>query len=147
MNIPSITAAVLKAWYKQQTIYVGTYNEDFVGVMTDGACMYFIPKKDFPFSIVELLRGAEEMQVEHYIPQNGEDAQLTDEMCVIKKDTAQKVQSEHYTAWLNVKFLKSFAKDAHFKIASEKSPVLVYENDILVGLVCPIFRKKEGNEQ
>ena len=147
MNIPSITAAVLKTWHKQQTICVGTYNENFIAVMENLACMYFIPKKVFPFSIEQLLRGAEEMQVERYIPKNGEDAHLTDEMWVSEKGTAQKVQSEHYTAWVNVKFLKPFAKDAEFRIASEKSPVLVYENDILVGLVCPIFRKKEGNEQ
>ena len=38
----------------------------------------------------------------------------------------------------NEKYLKCFNENCTFKVVNAITPVLVYENDNLVGLICPI---------
>lgn len=46
-------------------------------------------------------------------------------------------------AYINVKYTKYFDEDARYFVKDNKTPVHVYENDYLVGLICPV-NIKEG---
>lgn len=41
-------------------------------------------------------------------------------------------------AYIDVKYTKYFDKDAHYSVKDFKSLVHVYENDQLVGVICPV---------
>lgn len=65
-----------------------------------------------------------------------ENAWLTNEMKVVK-DKFNRIENSETYAYVNEKFLKYF-EDATFKIKHPHSPVLVYENEVLRGLVLPM---------
>jgi len=46
-------------------------------------------------------------------------------------------------AYIDVKYTKYFDKDAHYFVKDFKSPVHVYEDDVLVGIICPVNIKEE----
>lgn len=76
---------------------------------------------------------------------NTEIARMTNERRVIEKDTVIKFVSDKSYAWINEKLLKVFDLDnSSFKLSSPKSPVFIYENEKIVGLVLPVFIKEEG---
>lgn len=40
--------------------------------------------------------------------------------------------------YIDVKYIKYFSPNAEYMIADRKDPVYVYENDDLVGIICPV---------
>lgn len=53
-----------------------------------------------------------------------------------------RICNENTFVWINENHLKEFNDDCTFKISSPKNPVYVFENETLVGLVLPIYRKE-----
>ena len=53
-----------------------------------------------------------------------------------------KISNGDKYAWINEVYLKEFDVDCTFKISSPKSPVFIYEDDELVGLILPVHVKE-----
>lgn len=66
-----------------------------------------------------------------------ENAWLTNEMRMVKRERFNRIENSETYAYVNEKFLKYF-EDATFKIKHPHRPVLVYENEVLRGLVFPV---------
>lgn len=45
---------------------------------------------------------------------------------------------EQGCAYIDVKYTKYFSPNAEYMVAGRKDPVYVYENDELVGIICPV---------
>lgn len=71
-----------------------------------------------------------------------ENAWLTNDMKTVKREKFNRIENSKTYAYANEKFLKYF-EDATFKIKHPHSPVLVYENAILRGLVLPMKFEEE----
>jgi hypothetical protein len=112
-----------------------------VGIIEDGTVVYLIKEKDFvidlskwentaPISIKNITKEAD----------NAKYAQMTYERRVIPgtKETIARIANDTEHAWVNEKYLKMFDRDANFQIINRKSPVFVYENIELVGVVLPV---------
>lgn len=150
MDYNAINTLVSKAFYNGDKIHFGTYAEKFIGIMTNHYVIYLIPENMFIFDKNKLANngGESHLEVEKLIPKGDlEDAVLTGVTVKdIKKPSRSlsKLKSENYTVWVDTKFLKPFGKDITFKVKNEKTAVLIYKNNILIGLVCPVnYKEKE----
>lgn len=109
----------------------------------DGFRIYLINVEDFYLDstkmsnhkFCEIIRDTE--KEEGY-----ENAWLTNEMRVFQKDKLNRIENAETHAYVNEKFLKYF-EDATFKIKHPCRPVLVYENEVLRGLVLPVKIEEE----
>ena len=140
MNLNNILTGICKAFVKRQKITTGDYG-DCVGVTYDGYHAYFLPKTSFPFD--RTIIGSE-FNWKAAIPKNHTDATLTNELMSKDKATLQKVTDGNIEVWINTAFLKNFDKSATFKMTGAKSPVLVFEDDIMVGLILPVKVTREN---
>ena len=149
MQIEKICNSILKSWFKGERITTGYYNDESVGITCDGKVVYFIPVRLFPLDIEQMICGRCLFEFEKILkePEKAEAAKLTNEIRVLEKLKVQKLNSQNHEVWLNTDYLKYFSKDACFIIYGEKSPVKVYENHVLVGLVCPVKIKEGGKEE
>lgn len=141
MDINTINTIISKAFNNksQKPIRVGQYDKDTVGVTIDGFVMWFIPGKDFIFDADKLRRGTLETNINALIPPKKcvEEAIRTNKLIQDGKRTLSEIMGPDFKVYLDTKLLKAFDKNATYKVSGSKTPVLVYENDILVGLVCP----------
>lgn len=144
MKIIKIMTDSIRAYMQQDRIYVGTYG-DTVGISLDKACVWFIPKATYPFGVNAWLRGEEAVNWERIVPKDEiHDATLTNEMRLTEHNTtAQKLTNGTIDVWINAKYLKYFDKCAKFKIIAWNRPVVVCENDILVGMIMPLNMKNK----
>lgn len=55
------------------------------------------------------------------------------------------LKSENYEVVVNEKLLKNFDKNCEFRLSGDLSPVYIYEDCVLVGVVLPIARKKKSD--
>lgn len=138
MNTAKILADVCKTFLNEKRLMVGDYDDQFVGVSTDGFVLYLLKQSEFPFDRATLLRGRSQVDLKNVIPAESAAAVLTDEM--MKKDirTVRKVTDGNLNVWIDTKFLKNFDKCATFQITGEKSGVLVYESEKLAGMILPV---------
>lgn len=134
MNLNNILTGICKAFVKKQRFIYGDLG-DRVGVSYDGFHAYFIHKTDFPFDQTKLGLPVDWKAL---LPKNSTDATLTNELMSKDKVTLQKVTDGKIEVWINTAFLKNFDKSATFKITGEKSPILVFEDDNMVGLILPV---------
>lgn len=134
MNLNNILTGICKAFVKKQRFMCGDH-DDCVGVSYDGFHAYFIPKTDFPFDQTKLGLPVDWKAL---LPKNSTDATLTNELMSKDKVTLQKVTDGKTEVWINTAFLKNFDKSATFKMTGVKSPILVFEDDTMVGLILPV---------
>ena len=148
MDINAINTPISKAFYNAKNaplIRVGSYDENTVGVTIDGFVMWFIPEKLFIFDADKLRRGGEPIDAKRLVFTNGlEDAVRTNELIQTDKTTLQVFKSENVEVFVDTKLLKVFDKNSTYKVRSPLAPILVYENDILVGLVCSTKYNREA---
>ena len=141
MDINAINTLISKEFYKYKnvkTIKFGFYDENTVGITLDGYVMWFIPNDLFIFDANKLSRGVAPLDVKCLVHTNGlENAVRTNELIKTEKGTLTIFKSEKVEVFVDTKLLKVFDKNSTYKITKPYQPVLVYENDILVGLVCP----------
>lgn len=48
------------------------------------------------------------------------------------------IKNEEIKVQVNEKYLKYFNESCSFKIVNDTTPVLVYEGEELIGLICPV---------
>lgn len=86
-----------------------------------------------------------------YFELEGEDGCLTDceqkiETTPYRIKTVVKVASEHNHTWIDKNFISEFGikKGLHFTVSDNKyKPVLVWEEDVLCGLMLPVRVKED----
>ena len=141
MNLNKITSEICKAFLQKSDICVGEYG-DCVAVFPDGYRAYFIPKEQFPFDVEKLTN--KRIDVQRFIPKNTRDATLTNKMQVLEKHTIQALTDGDVEVWVDVKFLKDFiGKSTRYEISTPTTPVLVYEDEKLTGMICPVRVQKD----
>lgn len=137
MDYNYINSLISKAFYKEQKIMLGAYDENTVGVTADGFAMYLIPEKAFIFDKDKLNR--ERVDINSFINNYGyESAVRSNELIASDKKTLAVFKNDNTEVFVDLKLLKAFDnRTSTYKIKSPTAGVLVYENDILVGLVMP----------
>ena len=137
MDLNYINSLISKAVYKKQKITFCNYDKNTVGVTWDGFAMYFIPEKDFIFDRDKLYHAW--IDKDRFITTNGyADAVRSNELIACDKKTLAVFKNYNTEVFVDLKLLKPFdSRTSTYKIKDPSSGVLVYENDILVGLVMP----------
>lgn len=143
MDYNYINTLISKSFYTGGKIIFGSYDENTVGVTTDGFVMYLIPEKDFIFDKVKLNRAPTD--VKRLINTQGyEDAVRSNESIAADKKTLAIFKNDNVEVFVNLKLLKAFDnRTSTYKIKSPQTPVLVYENNILVGFVMPTKHERK----
>lgn len=161
MNYVKVQQDFIKTLYKEES--TGHYGGSEVGLTTEeyedeskikligignGYAVYMIPKNFLfidpekahhsPVNITKILtfdgyHTASRPGVLKEIPGRGN-----------KKITIEKFESESEHAWIDIKLIKYFDKDAVFHIKNRKSSVYITENNILAGVVMPVCLKEEN---
>ena len=138
MDYNAINTAISKAYYKDARISVSYFEDMILAVTTDGIVMWFIPNKEFLFDREKITRGKDSLDVKRLVDLNGyKDAVKTEKLVVRDKKTLVIFESGDIEVFVDTKLLKTFDKTATFKVKSCKSPVFVYEENKLVGLIMP----------
>ena len=136
---------MLKVHFKEGSRFFIGHFEDKIAVSPDGFKCYLVPEKDFVLDIDKILAGRDKFKVKE-IFKGHEDAErvvMTNEMKQIDKKTLVKIGEK----WVDKSLLKAFEPYPAFATMTKNygSPIYVYENGELVGLVTP-HRIKEGGE-
>lgn len=142
MKLKVIHDEVLKQHFKEGRILMGHF-EDKIVVSPDGFKCYLVPEKDFVLDIDKILAGRGKFKAKE-IFKGHEDAErvvMTNEMKQVDKKTLVKIDEK----WVDKSLLKAFEPFSAFAtMKSYSSPIYVYENGELVGLVMP-HRVKGGD--
>ena len=151
MQIEKICNSILKSWFKGERITAGYYNDESVGITCDGKVVYFIPVRKFPLDMEQMLGGRSYFEKFIKEPEEAEAVKLSNEIRVLENFKVQKLISQNHEVWVNTDYFKYFSKDACFFVYDVESPmvnpVMVYENRVLVGLICRVNYKEGGKEE
>lgn len=150
MKVTKIMTDLLKLVEKKKTTTCNYgMDENYIYFTPDGYRIFKIYK---PLFLIDLKKALPNKipfvnPSNFFKADNCEDGKKTGEMRVIDdwKETIIKIESEHSHAWVNEKYLKEFDRDCSFKIGTPKQPVLIYEHDEVVGVVCPVNLKEDRN--
>ena len=147
MDIKGILTDIVSAWYKEARIDLGTYENRFVILLGGGSYGYILNNEDFIFDVKKLKRDPDFngymyfdfKRVVDRTLKDSVDLILTNDRKGVGKDTIRKFESLIAgDIWIPEKCLKRFTlKNASFKAKNNLSPVYVYEDEILVGVIMP----------
>lgn len=131
MKVRKINEEFLKIYYRNEKIYYEKY-EDHI-LLSDSYRIYKIKNDD---CILDLTKFKEInlhnlLDRQDYVIGN-----ITDNI-IDNKIKLRKISFEDFDVYVNDNYLKLFDNPV-VKAKSDDSPVLVYENDIIVGLILPI---------
>lgn len=131
MKIKEINKKFIDLYFKGKNI--ACQKEDDYIYITDSYIVYKL-KEDFLLNVnlfkqVNLLKFLNETDYK--------DSIISDTLFIEDKRKLRLIYNNDYKIKINNDFLKYF-NNPILKIKNETSPVLVYENDLLVGLICPI---------
>lgn len=148
MKVTKIMTDLLKLVEKEKTTACNYgVDENYIYFAPDGYRIFKICKPLFLIDLKKALPDKRPLENPSYFfkADNLEDGKTTGEMRVAddRKGTIIKIESEHSHAWVNEKYLKEFDPDCSFKIGKPRQPVLIYENDEVVGIVCPVNVKED----
>lgn len=142
MKLDKIYNEVVKERLRDnERIIIGYFDENMIGVSTNGHVMYFIPKKEFLLDIDILLNNNHMFNLNRFKePKDLKEIVETTEYRKIEKCMCIKIGNKYF----NEKLLKNFEKYATFKSTDlPTTPAYIYEGDVLVGIVMPMRVKEE----
>lgn len=144
MKINAINNLISKAFYKNERIRLGYYyGENTIGVAVDGRVVYFIPVNQFIFDKDKLLNGNDCLNLNCVFDEN-EYHHGTRSNVLLEVDESVLATFENEKIYMDIKLLKHFDKGCTYKVKNPASPILVYEQDKLVGLVLPVKYNPEN---
>lgn len=142
MNILKIMTDFLKQVSKDDTARVlFGIDEEFTYLSPDGYRCFVIPNDKF---LIDLSKAVpyklpiENIKEKFFNDQNSREAVKTIKLTRVGNSNVIAIANDEVTTWVREDYLKEFAKDCTFKISSPKSPVFVYEKNILVGMILPV---------
>lgn len=106
--------------------------------------IYLFDHKDFLLKYSKLVdAGVKELTTAKNILNSADNAKPAHKTGVIReigtsKCLELKVEGSDELVYLDEKLLKHYDKKSEFEATDHKSPVFIYENDILVGVVLPV---------
>ena len=144
MKLAKIYNEVIKARLKDEKLFMGNYDEETVGISTDGCVMYFIPKNTFLLDVEKMLGNREMSNLENFQASiNLPEVQKSNEYRKVERQKKEISCVKIGNKYVNEKFLKNFDNPT-FKTQMNRdaSPIYIYEQEIIVGLVMPIIFKE-----
>ena len=143
MNYKVINRLISESFYKGNKTYISK-NKGTVGITIDRFVVWFIPDHEFIFDIDKL--DIENINLERYINTDGySDVIRSNVLIEDYKKQLRIFENDDTRVYVDSKLLKGFDMNiSTFKIKNEKLPVLIYENDELVGLVLPTRLNRKG---
>lgn len=131
MKVRKINEEFLKIYYKKEKIYYEKY-EDYV-LLSDSYRIYKIKNDDCILDLTKFkeIKLSKFLDDYDYVLGN-----ITDNIIDIKIKL-RKIATEDFDLYVNDNYLKLFDNPI-VKVKSDDSPVLVYENDEIVGLILPV---------
>ena len=147
MKLDKINAEIVKAYSKKNARFlVGAYDNAHVGISCDGVTLYVLKLEDYIYDTSKLLKGKETTsQIRNIIDGalvGSLDAVLTGVMVEQDKKTLYELKTEKFNVYIDGKFLRNFDKVCTFKCKSPISPVVVYEDGNIAGVIMPVKYKK-----
>ena len=112
--------------------------DECVWISTDGFVIYAIPERFFILDTVKFDKPESSAIVNLLDTTDYKDLIPTNQKRVMEKCTATVLLLEDIEVFIDEKLLKNFDKSATFQSKGQLSPVHVYENGELVGVVCPL---------
>lgn len=147
MDIKGILTDIVSAWYKEERIDLGKYESLPVVLWDAGRYGYILSKDTFIFDAKTLKRDLDFNESMYFdfkrivdrTLEGSVDLLLTNDRKGVGKDTIRKFESLIAgDIWIPEKCLKRFTlKNASFKAKDNFSPIYVYEDSILVGVIMP----------
>lgn len=118
-----------------------------IGITTNGYNAYFVDARIFPFDVEKVFHD-NQTDVFRNLYKIGDSDEvtlvyMTGDMKVDKGRTLVKIG----TKWVDKKYLANFENPTFKTNDSISTPVYVYEDGILVGLVMPVKLKEEQNNE
>lgn len=142
LNTLRIQRELLKKLTKGETERIAIQeSEQLIYITLNYHSVVIIPKKEFFIDITKTPKIIKSNVFDSFIKLQSKAtaAYKTKEAKLISdKIIATKITDGTIDVWLDVDLLKDFGTDVSFKIIDSKTPVFVYENENLVGIVLPI---------
>lgn len=151
MNYIKLLTDVLKARDKEKTRgvkspylygYYEKYGEKYIAIAIDGHALVFIPERVFYLDIEKCFETTPLSVDKMFDYDNVVDTYTDGIVRPVGGDPKHKVQifsNDKADIWIDVKYLKLFDLSiSHFKGSDKKSPLYIYEDETLVGLVLPV---------
>ena len=143
MNLKNINTEIVKGYSKEYVRFmVGAYDNEHIGITCDGATLWILKLEDYIFNTSKLLKGKETTsQIPRIINDaidGSLDVTLTGVMMKQDKKTLCELKCEKFNVYIDGRYLRNFDKVCTFKCKSPKSPVVVYEDGNIAGLILPV---------
>lgn len=131
MKVRKINEEFLKIYYKKGKIYYEKY-EDYI-LLSDSYRIYKIKNDE---CILDLIKF-KEINLHNFLDrQDYILGNITDNI-IDGKIKLRKITTEDFDVYINDNYLKLFDNPI-VKVRADNEPILVYENDEIVGLILPI---------
>lgn len=131
MKVRKINEEFLKIYYRKEKIYYEKY-EDYI-LLSDSYRIYKIKNDD---CILDLTKFKEISLHKFLDRQDYIVGNITDNI-IDGKIKLRKITTEDFDVYINDNYLKLFDNPI-VKVRADNEPILVYENDEIVGLILPI---------
>lgn len=124
--------------------------EDKVWIIPKGQWIIGIPKNQFYLDIDKIWKDVKPLQGETFLKSTRDLKPVVDTNSIVQVTIFQKKMNLHKfmvddkTIYVKEERLKFFDTDSHFEGSDSRSPLYVYENNELVGLILPV-NYKEGD--
>ena len=146
MNIINAQVEVLKeALKKKNTIIYGVLLDNVV--IGNGNRLYIIPKKECGVDLTNIdsnnVKIMQESSLKNFMNDDlCENVTLTNDIKVADKKTLRVFSNGNENIYVDESLIKYFElKNSTFKGHNSKSPIYIYEYEVLVGLVMPVYIK------
>ena len=147
MNIINAQVEVLKeALKKKNTVIYGVLLDNVI--IGNDSRLYIIPKKKCGVDLTNIdsnnVKILPESTLKNFINDNlYENVTLTDNKKVIYKKTLRVFSKGDENIYVDETLIKYFdLENSTFKGHNSKSPIYIYEHEVIVGLVLPVYVKE-----
>lgn len=140
MKLVKIYNEIIKARLKDERVFLGDFDDETIGVSTNGCVMYLVPKSDFLLDESKILGTRSKVNFQNYKePDSLMDAIQSNEYRELKGRMFVKIGNKY----IDKKLLQNFESPSFKTTDNKYSAVYVYELDTLVGLVMPVNIKED----
>lgn len=138
MNLKKINNEVVRLYHSKSETVIVQRVDDKVYV-TDKYVAFILNDSDFIFDTNKFKTADIKSIVENDLRLPLEDVHI-DKIVLEDKKQYAILKNENIEAMINNKYLSYFNDNCVLKVIDEKHPVIVYENDEVVGIILPIVR-------
>lgn len=149
MNYIKLNQQIVAAWMKSDNgVHMGKLQqpeecEKLVFTVNNGAVLYIIPQLLCPFDYDQLscvFKGFVPVPIiDRMVGGEKETGTVTGITMKQGTKTLMQIKGDTVTVWVDKKLTELFDRKAEYRLGrGDKSPLTVYENGQLVGIVCPV---------